>query len=213
MDNSPSSSNNKQQEETGFSHLQSLLLITYADGFASQATFSRLLDRCFLYRTKVQLGLILPRGTTNKYCTPSTALVNLTAPSGVPNTNFSHGIVDQNCILCKRKQLWCTTRAKVPPLNRPGYKASVLSLGICVRGKTYHWETHITVTPAIFFRLGTKLVFGDVNLFYHQGTQVFCHCQLTRYDVSVFLCDQFHIRLCVIVEPEGTASIWVNAVG
>ena len=64
MGNSPSSSNNKQQEETGFSHLQSLLLITYADGFASQATFSRLLDRCFLYRTKVQLGLILPRDST-----------------------------------------------------------------------------------------------------------------------------------------------------
>ena len=52
------------RKETGFSHLQSLLLITYADGFASQATFSRLLDRCFLYRTMVELGLILPRDTT-----------------------------------------------------------------------------------------------------------------------------------------------------
>ena len=61
MDNSPSSSSNKQQVETDFSHLQRLLLITYADRFVSQATFSRLLDRCFLYRTKDQLGLILPR--------------------------------------------------------------------------------------------------------------------------------------------------------
>ena len=52
------------RKETGFSQLQSLLLITYADGFASQATFSRLLDKCFLYRKMVQLGLILPRDTT-----------------------------------------------------------------------------------------------------------------------------------------------------
>ena len=70
MDNSPSSSNNKQQEETGFSQLQRLLLITYADGFASQATFSRLLDRCFLDRTKVQLGLILPRDIFFTFCGP-----------------------------------------------------------------------------------------------------------------------------------------------
>ena len=39
---------------------------TYADGCASQAAFLRLLDRCFLDRTKVQLGLILPRDNNKK---------------------------------------------------------------------------------------------------------------------------------------------------
>ena len=55
MDNSPSSSNNKKW----FLAARVFYRNTYADGFASQATFSRLLDRCFLDRTKVELGLIL----------------------------------------------------------------------------------------------------------------------------------------------------------
>ena len=45
------------QEETGFSHLQSMLLITYADGFASQAAFSRLLTLSLLKVINVKIPL------------------------------------------------------------------------------------------------------------------------------------------------------------
>ena len=72
------------------------------------------------------------------------------------------------------RMLWCTTRAKVPPLNRPGYKASVLCVpptggntypwGICVRGNTYHWETPMTVTrEQRYYPRGVRVRKTDVS--------------------------------------------------
>ena len=53
------------RKEAGFSHLYGLLLITYADECAPQAT----LDRWFSRSTKVQLGLILPCESPFNCCT------------------------------------------------------------------------------------------------------------------------------------------------